>query len=124
MKESERRRCYCGAEQEGGHYELLWPPEEEEAEAVAGAEEEDGAESKGEEEKAMAVDLAEEGPEKGGEQGGQTEGTFGRMCIKYRSRGGVGGGGTRDDRVPGGRGGKWGGVQHETGNYGQDGKMC
>ena len=49
-----------------GHYELLWPPEEEEAEAVAEAEEEDGAESKDEEEKAMEVELGEEGPEKGG----------------------------------------------------------
>ena len=50
----------------GGHYELLWPPEEEEAEAEAEAEEEDGAESKGEEEQAMEVELAEEGQETGG----------------------------------------------------------
>ena len=57
----------------GGHYELLWPPEEEEAEAVAEAEEGGGAESKGEEEKALEVKLAEEGQERGAEQGGQTE---------------------------------------------------
>ena len=57
----------------GGHYELLWPPEEEEAEGVAEAEEEDGAESKGEEEMAMEVELAEEGPEKGGGERGRTE---------------------------------------------------
>ena len=51
----------------------VWPPEEEEAEAVAEAEEERGAESKDEEEKAMEVELAEAGPEKGEEQGGRTE---------------------------------------------------
>ena len=56
----------------GGHYELLWPPEEEEAEAVAEAEEGDGAESTGEEEEALEVELAEEGQETGGGQGGQT----------------------------------------------------
>ena len=73
MKESRRRRRCFGAEGRGGHYELLWLPEEEEAEAVAGAEERDGAESKGEEEKAPEVELAEDGQEKGGEQRGQTE---------------------------------------------------
>ena len=57
----------------GGHYELLWPPEEEEAEAVAEAEEEDGTESKGEAEKIMEEELAEEGPEKGGGGRGRTE---------------------------------------------------
>ena len=50
----------------GGHYELLWPPGEQEAEAVAEAEEEDGTESKGEAEMTMEEELAEEGPEKGG----------------------------------------------------------
>ena len=40
---------------------------------MAEAEEEDGAESKGQEEKAMEVELAEEGQEERGEQGGQTE---------------------------------------------------
>ena len=40
---------------------------------MAGAEEEDGAGSKHEEEKAMEVELAEAGPEKGEEQGGRTE---------------------------------------------------
>ena len=57
----------------GGHYELLWPQEEEEAEAVAEAEEGDRAESKGEVEEALEVELAEEGQEKGGEKGGHTE---------------------------------------------------
>ena len=57
----------------GGLFELLWPPEEEEAEAVVEAEEEDGAELKDEEEKAREVELAEAGPEKGEEQGGQME---------------------------------------------------
>ena len=50
----------------GGHYELLWPPGEEEAEAVAEAEEGDGTESKGEAEMTMEEELAEEVPEKGG----------------------------------------------------------
>ena len=50
----------------GGHYELLWPPAEEEAETVAEAEEEDGTESKGEAEVIMEEELAEEGLEKGG----------------------------------------------------------
>ena len=50
----------------GGHYELLWPPGEEDAEAVAEADEEDGTESKGDAEVTMGEDLAEEGPEKGG----------------------------------------------------------
>ena len=57
----------------GGHFELLWPPEEEEAEAVAEAEEGDGTESTGEEEEALEVELAEEGQETGDGQGGQTE---------------------------------------------------
>ena len=52
---------------------LLWPPEEEEAEALEEAEEEDGAEFKPGEKEAMEVELAEEGPDKGGEQGGQME---------------------------------------------------
>ena len=50
----------------GGHYELLWPPGKEEAEAVAEAEEEDGTETKGEAEMTMEEELAEESPEKGG----------------------------------------------------------
>ena len=57
----------------GGHYELLCPPEEEEAEAVAEVEEGDRTESTGEEEVALEVELAEEGQETGGGQGGQTE---------------------------------------------------
>ena len=52
--------------QGGGHYELLWPLEEGEAEAVAEAEEEDGTESKGEAEVTTEEELAEERPEKGG----------------------------------------------------------
>ena len=47
----------------GGHYELLWPPGEEDAEAVAEADEEDGTESKGDAEVTMEEELAEEGPE-------------------------------------------------------------
>ena len=109
---------------EGQHYELLWPLEEEEADAVAEAEEEDGAESKGEKEKAMEVELAEEGPRRGGSKEGRPRSKCGRMCIKYRSRGGVRGGGTRDKMLPAGRGGKWGGVQRERGNYGLDEKVC
>ena len=93
----------------GGHYELLWPPGKEEAQAVAGAEEEDGTESKGEAEMTMEEELAEEGPEKGGGEEGGRRSKCGRMFIKYRSRGGDRGGGTRDKRVPGERGGEWGG---------------
>ena len=48
-------------------------PGEEEAEAVVEAEEGGGAESTGEEEEALEVELAEEGQETGGGQGGQTE---------------------------------------------------
>ena len=50
----------------GGHYDLLWPPGEEDAEAVAGADAEEGTESKGDAEVTMEEELAEEGPEKGG----------------------------------------------------------
>ena len=57
----------------GGHSELLWPPEGEEGEALPEAEEGDGSESTGEEEVALEVELAEEGQETGGGQGGQTE---------------------------------------------------
>ena len=94
----------------GGHYELLWPPGEEDAEAVAEADEEDGTESKGDAEVTMEEELAKKGPEKGGggEESGQRS-TCGGMCIKYRSRRGVRGGDTRDERVPGGRGGQSGG---------------
>ena len=109
----------------GGHYELLWPPQEEEAEAVAGAEEEDGAGSKDEEEKAMEVELAEAGPEKGEEHGGRTEEQVWQDVHQiqiqgrverwwYQGREGPG----RERREVGG------GVQHETGKYGQDGKVC
>ena len=93
----------------GGHYKLLWPPGEEDAEAVAEADEEDGTESKGDVVVTMEEDLAEEGPEKGGGGVSGQRSTRGGMCIKYRSRRGVRGGGTRDKRVPGGRGGEWGG---------------
>ena len=93
----------------GGHYEVLWPPREEDAEAVAEADEEDGTESKGDAEVTMEEELAEEGPEKrGGGESGQRS-TCGGMCIKYRSRRGGRGGSTRDQRVPRGRGGVWGG---------------
>ena len=108
----------------GRHYELLWPPGEEEAEAVAEADEEEGTESKGDAEVTMEEELAEEGPEKGGRKEIGRRSKCGRMYIKYRSRRGVRGGGTRDKRVPGRRGGDWGGVQRETGNYGQDAKVC
>ena len=100
-----------------GHYELLWPPEEEEAEAVAEAEEEVGAESKGEEEMAMEVVLAEEGPEKGGGKEGGRRSKCGRMCIKYRSRGGVTGGGTREGEE--GSGGGYSARQETTGRIGR-----
>ena len=50
----------------GGYYELLWPPGEEDAEAVAGADAEKGTELKGGAEMTMEEELAEEGPEKGG----------------------------------------------------------
>ena len=92
---------------------------------MAEADEEDGTESKGDAEVTMEEELAEEGPEKGGggEESGQRS-TCGGMCIKSRSRRGGRGGGTRDKRVPGGRGGEWGGVQRETENYGRDGKGC
>ena len=108
----------------GGHYELLWPPGEEDAEAVAGADAEEGTESKGDAEVTMEEELAEEGPEKGeGERSGRRS-TCGGMCIKYRSRRGGRVGGTGDRRAPGGRGGEWEGVQRETENYGRDGKEC
>ena len=57
----------------GGHYELLWPPEEEEAEAVAEAEEGEGNESAGEEEVELEVEVEEEGQGSGGGQGGQAD---------------------------------------------------
>ena len=109
----------------GGHYELLWTPEEAEAEAVAGAEEGDRAESKDREERAMEVELAEAGPEKGEEQGGRTEEQVWQDVhqIQIQGRGerwwyqGQEGPG-RERREVGG------GVQHETGNYGQDAKVC
>ena len=72
----------------------------------------------------MEEELAEEGPEKGGGEESGRRSTCGGMCIKYRSRRGGRGGGTRDKRVPGGRGGEWGGVQRKTENYGRDGKGC
>ena len=123
MKESEGRRRYCGAEEEGDTTSCVWPPEEEEAEAVGEAEDKDGAESTGEAEMAMEEELAEDGPENwGGKEGGRKS-KCGRMCIKYRSREGVRGAGTRDKRVPGKRGGEWGRVQRETGSYQQDGKV-
>ena len=98
----------------GGHYELLWPPGEEEADALAEADEEDGTEWKGDAEVTMEEELTEEGPEQGG--GGKESGRrgkCGRMYIKYRSRRGVRGGDTRDKRVPGGRGGEWGGTARD-----------
>ena len=107
----------------GGHYELLWPPGEEDAEAVAEADEEDGTESKGDAEVTMEEELAEGGPEKrGGKESGRRS-TCGGMCIKYRSRRGVRGGG------PGTRGPRRerrgvGGVERETGSYGRDAKGC
>ena len=57
----------------GGHYKLLWPPGEEDAEAVAGADTEEGTESKGDAEVTMEEELAEEGPEKGGGERERTE---------------------------------------------------
>ena len=57
----------------GGHYELLWPPEEEEAEAVGDAEEGDANESAGVEEVELEVEVEEEGQGSGGGQGGQAE---------------------------------------------------
>ena len=57
----------------GGHYELLWPPGEEDAEAVAEADAEDGTESKGDAEVTMEEQLAEEGPEKGRGERERTE---------------------------------------------------
>ena len=57
----------------GGHYELLWPPGEEDAEAVAGADAEEGTESKGDAEVTMEEEVAEEGPENGGGERERTE---------------------------------------------------
>ena len=57
----------------GGHYELLWPPGEEDSEAVVGADAEEGTESKGDAEVTMEEELAEEGPEKGGGERERTE---------------------------------------------------
>ena len=54
----------------GGHYELLWPPEEEE---VAEAGEGDGNESAGNEEVELEVEVEEEGLGLGGGQGGQAK---------------------------------------------------
>ena len=109
----------------GGHYDLLLPPGEEEAEAVAEAEEEDGTESKGEAEITMEEELAEEGPENGGGERERTEEQVwqdvhqiqieGRSEIWwYQGQEGPG----RERRGVGG------GVQRETENYGQDGKVC
>ena len=93
-----------------GHYELLWPPGEEDAAAVAEADQEDGTESKGDAEVTMEGELAGEGPEKG--LGGKSAdgGAHVVGCASNTDPGGGGaGGGTRDKRVPGGRGGEWGG---------------
>ena len=57
----------------GGHYELLWPPEEEDAEAEAEAEEGDGNESAGKEEVELEVGVEEEGRGSGDGQGGQAD---------------------------------------------------
>ena len=108
----------------GGHYELLWPPGEADAEAVAGADAEEGTESKGDAEVTMEEELAEGGPEKGLGERERTEEHMWRdvhqIPIQEGGRGGV----TGDRRAPGGRGGEWEGVQRETENYGRDGKGC
>ena len=108
----------------GGHYELLWPPEEEEGEAVAEAEEGDGTEAKGEEEVALEVELEEEGPGRGGGQEGQTEEQVWPDVHQIKSQGRSAGwryqgheGLLRKRR-------EWGRPQRETGNYWQDGKLC
>ena len=108
----------------GGHYELLWPPGEEDAEAVAGADTEEGTESKGDAEVTMEEELAEEGPEKGGGGRERTEEHMWRDVHQIpiqeggegwryqgqegpgRERRGVGGGTARDRKLRAG----WEGV--------------
>ena len=108
----------------GGHYELLWPPGEEDAEAVAGPDAEEGTESKGDAEVTMEEELAEEGPEKGGGDRERTEEHMWRDVHQIpiqeggkrwryqgqegpgRERRGVGGGTARDRKLRAG----WEGV--------------
>ena len=110
--------------QGGGHYELLWLPGEEDAEAVAEADEEDGKESKGGTEVTMEEELAEEGPEKGAGGRERTEEHMRRDVHQIliqeggerwryqgqegpgRERRGVGGGTARDRKLRAG----WEGV--------------
>ena len=109
----------------GGHYELLWPPEEEDAEAVAEADEGDGTESKGDAEVTMEEELAEDGPEKGGGGKRADGGAHVAGCASNTDPGGgaeVEVPGTRSSRE--GEEGCGGGVQRETENYGRDGKGC
>ena len=109
----------------GRHYELLLPLEEVETVAVAEPEEEDGAESKGEEEMAMEVELAAEGPEKWGGGRGRTEEQVWEEVHQIQIQGSGEGWWYQGQEGPGReRRGVGGGVQRETGNYGQDGKVC
>ena len=57
----------------GGHFQVLWPPEKEDAEAEAEPEEGDGNESAGEEEVELEVGVKVEGQGSGGGQGEQVE---------------------------------------------------
>ena len=109
----------------GGHYELLWPPGEEEAEAVAEADDEDGTESKGDAEVTMEEEFAEEGPEKGG---GERERTEEQMWHDVHhiliQEGGERWWRCQGQEGPGRERRGVGGVQRETGNHRQDGKVC
>ena len=91
MKESGQQRRLLWSRRRGGHYELLWPPEEEEAEAVAEAEEGDRNESAGDGEVELELEVEEEGQGSGGGQGGQAEGQVWRdvhqIQIQERSAG-------------------------------------
>ena len=105
----------------GGYYELLWPREEEEAEAVVEAEEGDANESAGEEEVELDVDVEEEGQWSGGGQGGQAGEQVWQDVhqIQMQERGAgwryQGQEGPMRERRR---------AQSATGNYEQDGKVC
>ena len=91
---------------------------------MAEAEEGDGNESAGVEEVELEVEVEEEGQCRGLGKEDRPRSKCGRMCTKYRSRREARGGGTRDKRVPLGRGGRWGRAPHVTGSYEQDGNEC
>ena len=112
----------------GGHYELLWPPGEEDAEAVAGADAEEGTESKGDAEVTMEEELAEEGPEKGGGGKGADGGAHVAGCASNTDPGGggevevPGTGGPREGEEGSGRG--YSARQKTTGGMGSAAKSA